>query len=175
MLYNMLHLIYFMEVGMKKGKNLFSILALLLGLSLASCSSGATPVAVEDKPAVEEAAFPTEEAPTEVIEEAPATKEAPAENETATIEFPLPEDVENIDDLGDGAINFQTSLSLPDAVTFYRFAFIDLGYTEREINTAITDTTFSLVFDGHESGKAIVVQGVDLDGSVNINIRFEDM
>lgn len=168
------HPICFMEVGMKKRKSLFIILILLLGLSLA-CSLGATPATVEDEPAVEEAAPPVAEAPSEVAEEAPATKEAPAESETTTTEFPLPEDVEKVDDLGNGAINFQTSLSLPDAVTFYRFAFIGLGYTEREINTAITDTTFSLVFDGHESGKAIVVQGVDLGGSVNINIRFEDM
>jgi hypothetical protein len=33
-----------------------------------------------------------------------------------------------------------------------------------------------MVFDGHESGKAIVVQGVDLgDGMVNISIRLEDV
>ena len=33
---------------------------------------------------------------------------------------------------------------------------------------------FSVVFDGHPSGEAIVVQGVDLGESVNINLRFED-
>jgi hypothetical protein len=33
-----------------------------------------------------------------------------------------------------------------------------------------------MVWDGHPSGKAIVVQGVDLgDGSVNVNIRLEDV
>ncbi len=78
-------------------------------------------------------------------------------------------------DLGNGAINFQTKLSLQETLTFYREAFAQAGYTEREINTAITDSTFSLVFDGHASGKAIVLQGVDLGGSTNVNLRFEDL
>lgn len=149
---------------MSKRKTLWAVLALLMILS-AACSLGGAPAAVEDEPAVEEAP----------AEEMGEVKEAPAEKKTGEAEFPLPEDVNNFDDLGNGAINFQTSLSLPDAVTFYRFEFMGLGYTEREINTSIEDTTFSMVFDGHESGKAIVIQGVDLGESVNINIRFEDI
>lgn len=91
-------------------------------------------------------------------------------------EFPLPENVSNFTDMGDGAINFQTTISIKDAIDFYREAFSKAGYKEREINTAITETTFSMVFDGHASGKAIVIQGVDLGGgSTNINIRFEDV
>jgi len=46
---------------------------------------------------------------------------------------------------------------------------------EREINTTIEDATFSMVFDGPPSGKAIVIQGVNLGEAVNINIRFEDI
>ena len=50
------------------------------------------------------------------------------------------------------------------------------GYTERELLTTVTDGVFSFVFDGHESGQAIVIQGVDLgDGSVNVNISFQDV
>jgi hypothetical protein len=91
-------------------------------------------------------------------------------------EFPLPPNVENFMDLGDDSINYQTSMSLTDVVAFYRDAFRDAGYDERDITTAITDTTFSIVWDGHPNGKAIVVQGVDLgDGSVNVNVRFEDV
>jgi hypothetical protein len=67
-------------------------------------------------------------------------------------------------------------VSVEDAIAFYRDAFAGAGLTERTINTAITATTFSMVFDGHASGKAIVVQGVDLgNGTTNINIRFEDV
>jgi len=91
-------------------------------------------------------------------------------------EFPLPADVENITDLGDNGINYQTTMSLNDVVEFYRDAFSSAGYDERDITTVINDTTFSIVWDGHPSGKAIVVQGVDLgNGTFNVNVRFEDV
>jgi hypothetical protein len=55
-------------------------------------------------------------------------------------------------------------------------SFTSSGYTERTILTVTSETTFSMVFDGHESGQAIVVQGVDFgDGTVNVNIRLEDV
>ena len=155
---------------MYKKRWLFLVLVFVLALTTA-CGGGAPAPApvVEEAPAVEEAAPPA-------AEEAPAQEEAPPAAETET-EFPLPEDVDasTVMDLGDGAINFQTSLTLPDAVTFYRFAFAGLGYVERDINTAIEETVFSMVFDGHVNGKAIVIQGVDLGENVNINIRFEDV
>ena len=89
-------------------------------------------------------------------------------------EFPLPDNVSNFTDMGNGSINFQTKMSIKDVVAFYRQAFAKAGYKERQINTSITDTTLSLVFDGHASGKAIVVQGVDLgSGATNVNIRFD--
>ncbi len=88
--------------------------------------------------------------------------------------FPLPSSVSNFTDTGNNSINFQTNLSLKDTIAFYRDAFKKEGITERTINTAITDTTFSLVFDGDPSGEAIVVQGVDLgNGKTNVNIRYE--
>jgi hypothetical protein len=90
-------------------------------------------------------------------------------------EFPLPSDVESFMDLGDGAINYQTSMQLTDVVEFYRNEFANAGYVERDITTVINDDTFSIVWDGHLSGQAIVVQGVDLgNGTVNVNVRFED-
>jgi hypothetical protein len=79
-------------------------------------------------------------------------------------------------DLGTGGINYQTTMSLNEVVNFYRGAFKDAGYDERDITTVVNDTTFSIVWDGHPSGQAIVVQGVDLgDGTVNVNVRFEDV
>jgi hypothetical protein len=91
-------------------------------------------------------------------------------------EFPLPPNVENYMDLGTAGINFQTTMSLDEVVNFYRGAFEDAGYDERDITTVVNDTTFSIVWDGHPSGQAIVVQGVDLgDGTVNVNVRFEDV
>ena len=91
-------------------------------------------------------------------------------------EFPLPPNVDNFAELGDGAINYQTEMGLDDVVAFYRDAFKNAGYIERDILTGITEDTFSIVWDGHPSGKAIVVQGVDLgNGTVNVNVRFEDV
>ena len=90
--------------------------------------------------------------------------------------FPMPGNVSNLTDTGNGSINFQTDMSLKDTIQFYRDAFTKEGLTERTANTAITDATFSLVFDGDPGGQAIVVQGVDLgNGKTNVNIRYENV
>ena len=156
---------------MKTNRWLFLITVIFVLALTAACGGSAEPTPA-DIPPVEEAAPPTDAPVEEVIP--PTDAPAPATTES---EFPLPDDVDagSVTDMGNGTINFQTSLSLPDAVTFYRFAFMDLGYTEREINTSITETGFSMVFDGHASGKAIVIQGTDFNGSININIRFDDV
>lgn len=91
-------------------------------------------------------------------------------------EFPLPSNVDNYMKLDNGSINYQTSMELSELVDFYRDAFKNAGYDERDITTVINDTTFSIVWDGHPSGQAIVVQGVDLgNGNMNVNVRFEDV
>ncbi len=171
--------------------------SLVGGLGEEAVVEEAAPEAESDAAVEEEEAAPTEEEPVEeaeemeepeaeeaeeaeqVEEEQPEEEDAaPAEEESAEYdtEFPLPETVENFMGSDDTQVNFSTDLSIEEAIEFYRQAFEDAGLTERTINTAITDTTFSMVFDGHESGQAIVVQGVDLgDGSTNINIRFEDV
>ena len=98
----------------------------------------------------------------------------PGASDKNDTEFPMPPKVENFTKLGDGAINFQTSMKLMDVIDFYRNEFKRAGYDERDITTSITDTTFSIVWDGHPSGKALVVQGVDLgNGTVNVNVRLE--
>ncbi|MGB3402087.1 MAG: hypothetical protein WBA77_05300 [Microcoleaceae cyanobacterium] len=94
-----------------------------------------------------------------------------------SIDFPIPEDAANYSTsptpgIGD-AVNFQTELSLDEAIEFYRNQLIEQGLSEREINTAITETTFNLVFEGAENGQAVVVQGVELGYLRNINIRYE--
>ncbi|MCP4140386.1 MAG: hypothetical protein GY755_08875 [Chloroflexi bacterium] len=147
----------------------FLVLVFVFALTTA-CGGGApAPAPVEEAPVVEEAPPPAEE---EV--EAPAQEEAPAAPAETETEFPLPDDVDSstVMDLGNGAINFQTELSIPDVVTFYRFAFPD--YTEREILTVVTDASLNLVFDGHESGMAIVIQGFPMgDAGNNVSIRLE--
>jgi hypothetical protein len=91
-------------------------------------------------------------------------------------EFPMPADAINVISMGSDVLNFQTKLSLDEGMSFYRDEFGKLGYTERDILTVTSSTTFSMVFDGHKSGKAIAVQGVDLgDGTINISITLSDI
>ena len=91
-------------------------------------------------------------------------------------EFPMPADATNVVNMGNSVLNFQTDLTLDEAMSFYRDEFGKLGYTERSLLTVTSDATFSMVFDGHESGKAIAVQGVDLgDGTINISISLQDV
>lgn len=167
-----------------------TLLIVSLACSLAGGDTPAeeAPAADVEKPAAEdtEAEEPAEETTAEETdaedtdaEEADAEEteaEAPAdEAQDYDTEFPLPEDVQNFMG-GEGTANFATSLTVEEAIEFYRGALADMGLTERTLNTAITETTFSMVFDGHENGKAVVVQGVDLgNGTTNINIRFEDV
>lgn len=148
---------------------LFTLIALLaLMLAAQACGSG--------QPAVD---APAPAAPEAAAEVEPAAPEAPAAQPSqpkVETEFPMPADAANIMDLGNSAYNFQTSMSQDEAVAFYRDTFKAQGLTEREITTTITEGVFSIVFDGHASGKAIAVQGVDLgEGVLNINIRFEDI
>ncbi len=88
--------------------------------------------------------------------------------------FPLPSSVINFADMGNGAINFQTKMSLTDTLGWYRKALSQQGLKERTAVTQITSTTINLVFDGDPSGLAVVFQCVDLgNGLTNVSIRYE--
>lgn len=89
--------------------------------------------------------------------------------------FPLPNAVETFTKSSGDAINFQTTLDIKKAQSFYKAELTKMGLTERTINTSSTETTFSMVFDGYKNRKAVVVQGVDISGKTNINIRFEEI
>lgn len=90
-------------------------------------------------------------------------------------QYPMPSGAQNVVSTGDTVI-FQVNMSLDDAMKFYREEFKKQGITERDGFTFTTDQTFSMVFDGDKSGKAIAVQGVDLGGgSINISITLGDV
>lgn len=155
-------------------KRLWIVLAVLVMAALA-CNFGNRTTATSTPS--EAGSMPTEASTTDEEEPeqpAPTAETGSGSTSTNKTEFPLPEKVSNFMDMGDSAINFQTSVSLKDVLAFYQDALSKEGYTERKLLTVTTDTTFNLVFDGHKSGKAIVVQGVDLgNGSTNVNIRLE--
>ncbi len=122
---------------------------------------------------------------TEPTDEPEATEESSADDgedsfgggdSNVETEFPLPEDASNFMNLGEAGINFQTGMKVTDAIEFYREAFGKQGLKERDLLTVVSDGVFSMVFDGHSSGKAVVIQGVDLGGGMlNINIRLENV
>jgi hypothetical protein len=160
---------------MKKDLWVFALIILLASsLACSAMTGGANAPAATAAPESDGGAKTTQPPAGGETVEATVTIAAKAPSGFDT-EFPLPPGVSNFMDTGNGSINFQTTLSLKDAIAFYREAFAKVGYKEREINTAITDATFSMIFDGHANGKAIVIQGVDLGGNTNINIRFEDI
>ena len=90
--------------------------------------------------------------------------------------FPIPTDVYNYMVLNENTLNFNTSLDFNEIIDFYREQFDKAGYTERTSDTEINDINFTVIWDGHDSGRAIVVQGLDLgNGSYNIIVKFEDL
>jgi hypothetical protein len=152
-----------MEAAMKHIRSLLFLIVLVLASLACGLFGGAEGLG--------DGLSPDLESPSEGISPSSGSE---GDAEVPENEFPLPPDVENYMDLGNGGINFQTAMSLDAVVSFYRDAFENAGYVERDITTVVNDTTFSIVWDGHPSGKAIVVQGVDLgDGTVNVNVRFE--
>ena len=165
---------------MSKKKYVLPVLCLvvLIAASLA-CGKGSDPT---EAPADVE---PTQVAATEApasdptdIPEAEPTEEPAAEPTGASaeieVDFPLPDDARNVTDMG-GTVNFQTDLSLEEVADFYIQEITDMGYTEREITTVISEDVVNLVFDDPEGGESIVVQAIPLDDATNVGIRYEDV
>jgi len=100
----------------------------------------------------------------------------PTQDVIMTSEFPMTSDAYNVIDIGDGSILYYSKMSLEDVMKFYRDEYTSRGYTEREILTVVNGGVLSMVFDGDPSGKAVVIQSVDLgDGSRTVAIRLEDV
>lgn len=107
--------------------------------------------------------------------EAPQPPAGSDDGNTVETDFPVTEDAYNLTEAG-GSLIFYTNMSLEETMDFYRDEYTSRGYTEREILTIVSDGTFSMVFDGDPSGKAVVIQSVDLgDGSRTVSIRLEDV
>jgi len=96
-------------------------------------------------------------------------------NNSIDTDFPMTADAYNAIDTGNGSILYYTKLSAKEAMDFYRQVYAGRGYIERAASTVVSDEIFSMVFDGDPSGKAVVIQSVDMgDGSRTISIRLED-
>jgi hypothetical protein len=105
-----------------------------------------------------------------------ATEAPPSSSSGSNIktDFPMTADASNVTDMGGGSILYYTKMSQADVMKFYRDAYTAKGYKERTINTSVSDTTFSMVFDGDPSGKSVVIQSVNLgNGSSTVALRLE--
>jgi len=124
-------------------------------------------------------ATPAGSEPTTNQGDQPTAAVDPANNNSSTTvqtDFVMTSDAFNVTDMGDGSILFYSKMSLEDLMKFYREEYSGRDYTEREGLTVTSDTTFSMVFDGDPSGKALVIQSVDLgNGSRTVAIRLEDV
>ena len=90
--------------------------------------------------------------------------------------FPITPDAYNVVDVGDGNVLYYSKLPQDEILKFYRDEYVSRGYTERALLTTVSDGVFSIVFDGDPSGKAVVIQSVDLgDGSCTVAISLTDV
>jgi hypothetical protein len=114
------------------------------------------------------------------IENIQATAEALVGGEIAVGEavetdFPIPPGALSTVMVGE-TLNITMLMTTEAAVEFYRTEFTALGYTERSYQELNEDNTVYMVFDGHESGMAIILLIVDLDPvGINISISLRDM
>ena len=155
---------------MKQYRIYLAIAVLLLGSLACQAAGGGT----EDAPT---AAPPANDTNNQGTTQPTPTVSADSGNtdNTANTDFPMTADAYNVTEVS-GTLVFYTKLSAEDTMEFYRDQYTSRGYTERDLLTVVSDGTFSMVFDGEPSGKAVVVQSVDLgDGSRTVSIRLEDV
>lgn len=106
----------------------------------------------------------------------PSSNDNGSSDGKVSTDFPVTDDAFNFTDVGDGSILYFTKMSSEDVLKFLRAEYTAKGYTERDILTTVFDGGFSIVFDGDPSGKAVVIQSVDIgDGSRTVAIRLEDV
>lgn len=150
-------------------------------LVLASLACQAVQGGPKDVPATLSPTSDTGPATQEPVTQEPAEQEptSPASSDStdagaADTDFPMTDDASNIIE-ANGTLIFYTKMSQEDLMAFYRNEYKAKGYTEREILTVVSDGVFSMVFDGDPSGKAVVIQSVDMGDNRTITIRLEDV
>jgi len=154
------------ELTMKQ-KQIFLALAVLLLASLA-CNAlsggGDAPVAPSggDSPA------------TAIPQDNSSNDDGNAD--TSASGFPITADAYNVIDLGDGNVFYYSNLPQEEILKFYRDEYVSRGYAERALLASVSDNVFNIAFDGDPSGKAVVIQSVDLgDGSCTVVISLTDV
>ena len=84
--------------------------------------------------------------------------------------YPLPEPAFIINHVGD-TVNFRTSLTVEEVVTFYRSAFEPLGLTERTDATAVENDSAEIVFEDPSGGKSVHIQITQSDSDTRVKLE----
>ena len=72
------------------------------------------------------------------------------------------------------SVTYQTNMSSDDVIKFYQDEFANMGYAEDESMSVNFGGAFTLGFDGHESGRKIVIGGASFgDGSTSVTIALQ--
>jgi hypothetical protein len=87
--------------------------------------------------------------------------------------FPTTSDAFNVFSTSE-TVTYQSNMSSDEIIQFYKDEFGKLGYTEDSSMEANFQGIFTMGFDGHESGRKIVVAGAPLnDGSIQVTLAFQ--
>lgn len=87
--------------------------------------------------------------------------------------FPVPSDAFNVFSTSE-TVTYQTNLSSDEVIQFYQDEFGKLGYTEDSSMATNFSGVFTLGFDGHESGRQIVIAGAPVgDGSTSVTLALQ--
>jgi hypothetical protein len=87
--------------------------------------------------------------------------------------FPVTGDAFNVVSTSE-SVTYQTQLSSDDVVKFYQDEFGKLGYSEDKSMAVNFGGAFTMGFDGHESGRKIVIGGAAVgDGSTSVTIVLQ--
>ncbi len=87
--------------------------------------------------------------------------------------FPMTDDASNVVSTPE-MVTYLTSLSADEVIKFYQDKFGAMGYTEEKDMTANFGGIFSMTFDGHESGKKIIIAGVPFEeGKTSVTVTFQ--
>lgn len=88
--------------------------------------------------------------------------------------FPLPDDANIISSTPEMTIA-STTLTINDAVKFYRDYAKSNGLTEYDLLTNITDTIFSMAFRVPNQEKELVIQGTVIStDNLTLSLRYEE-
>jgi hypothetical protein len=93
-------------------------------------------------------------------------------------EFPLPAGATNVRLADNDIVDFRTSMSVNEVVSFYRQELEQMGLTEREGRTNIQDSGFIMIFDGWSGseGEGLIVQGVETgEGITSVSIELREV